>query len=333
MPALPPAVLGSVFHSIGGFFTSLSEISLVPLLLALLCFAVYISLRTRAWFHAVRAAYPESPIRWRNLWGAYWATFGINNVVPFRGGEVIRLALGRASVPGSSYPAIASSFFVEHLFDASLAIVTLSFAFTQGVFPKPPDFASLHAFDLSWAFGHARLSLFLLTVLMVGALLLFAVLSDRAARAWARARQGWTIVGDRRRYFREVWAVQLVGTVFRFAAFWAFLDAFHVGGSVRGVLLVCAVNTIATALPLTPGGAGVQQALLIKVFQGHASSTTVAAYAVGQQISIAILSGTIGLVALFTVFRFRSFGEALRFARAQHAAGEHQPGAPDTIVR
>ena len=46
-----------------------------------------------------------------------------------------------------------------------MAIPILTFAFTQGVFPKPPDFSKLPAFDLSFFASHPRFTLFLLTVL------------------------------------------------------------------------------------------------------------------------------------------------------------------------
>ena len=100
-------------------------------------------------------------------------------------------------------------------------------------------------------------------------------------------RQGFTILRDRRRYFREVCARAVRRLVFRFAAFWFLLEAFHVGGSVRNVLLVLGVNAVAAVVPFTPGGAGVQQALLVKVFAGTATGATVAAYSVGQQIATA----------------------------------------------
>jgi uncharacterized membrane protein YbhN (UPF0104 family) len=322
---LPVADIDSFVHAVGRFFSSLAGISWGSLILGLACFAVYISARTRAWFHALRAAYPGERIQWRRLWGAYWATYAVNNVIPFRGGEAIRLVLGKASVPNSSYPAIAASFFVEHVYDASFALVTLPFAFSQGVFPKPPDFSKLGAFDLSFLAGHPRFALFLLTAIAAAGLAGFAVLSARVAAFWARVRQGLSILWDRRRYLREVWLVQLGGTVFRIAAYWSFLDAFHIGGSVRNVLLVIAINTLSTALPLTPGGAGVQQALLIKVFAASASPATVAAYSVGQQIAIASLSVAIGFAALLLIFNFRSFGQALREVRAIHEA-EQQPG-------
>ena len=98
----------------------------------------------------------------------------------------------------------------------------------------------------------------------------------------------------------------------RFAAFWFLLEAFRVGGSVENVLLVFAVNQVAGAVPLTPGGAGVQQALLVKVFAASAAGTAVvAAYSVGQQIAIAAFTAAVGLGAVVFIFRFRSFGEVI----------------------
>ena len=83
----------------------------------------------------------------------------------------------------------------------------LLFAFTQGVFPKPPDFAKLNAFDLSYFAAHPRFTLFLLTALAVGALVgVRAAVGVRVRAFWARVRQGLTILRDRDRYLREVFA-------------------------------------------------------------------------------------------------------------------------------
>jgi len=133
-------------------------------------------------------------------------------------------------------------------------------------------------------------------------------------------RQGLTILFDRRRYLREVFAWQLAGWCFRFTAFWFLLDAFNVGGSVRNVLLVLGVNAVAAVVPFTPGGAGVQQALLVKVFHGTAPGATVAAYSVGQQIVIAATTLAVGFGALISIFRIRSFKEAIRLGQAEREA-------------
>lgn len=317
---LPLADIGSFLHGAGQFFGDLANLRWGWLIAGLACFHVYITLRTRAYFNALRAAYPDEPFQWRQIWGAYVAAYGANHVIPFRGGEVIKVFLTKTSVPRSSYPAITSSFLCEHVFDAGLAVVTLGFAFTQGVFPKPPDFSKLGAFDLSYLAAHPRFTLFLLTALGVLGLVGFALLSARVRAFWARVRQGFAILADRRRWLREMAAVQAGGAVFRLAAYWSLLEAFHVGGSVRNVLLVQATNTIATALPLTPGGAGVQQAILLKVFAAKASAATVAAYSVGQEIAIAASSLLIAFAALALVFRFRSFKEVMRRGREAHAA-------------
>jgi uncharacterized membrane protein YbhN (UPF0104 family) len=330
---VPAASLGdsfrSFFDAVDSFVSGLASVRLGPLILALLLFTGYLTLRARASFNILRAAYPDERFRFLDIWGAYIAGYGFNSVVPARGGDVVRLFLTKTSVPRSSYPAVASSFFVEQIFDLTLAIPILIFAFSQGAFPKPPDFSDLPAFDLAFFASHPRFTLFVLTGLAIGALVAFALLSARVRAFWDRVRQGLTILNDRRRYFREVWLVQLGGWCLRFAAFWFLLSAFNVGGSVKNVLLVLGVNAVAALVPFTPGGAGVQQALLVKVFAGSAAGATVAAYSVGQQIAIGATTFACGFAALAFIFRFRSFKEVIaagREARGGEAAPRAQGG-------
>jgi uncharacterized protein (TIRG00374 family) len=328
---MPLATIGdsfsAFFDAVGDFAGSVAAINWGPLLLGLAAFAIYLTLRARASFHILRAAYPDARFEFRRIWGAYVAAYGFNNVVPARGGDVIRLFLTKSSVPGSSYPAVASSFAVEMVFDLCIAIPVLAFAFTQGAFPKPPDFSSLPAFDLAFFASHPRFALFVLTVLAIGVLIAFALLSARVRAFWARVQQGLTILFDRERYLKEVFLVQLAGWVFRFTAFWMLLEAFNVGGSVQNVLLVLGVNAVAALVPFTPGGAGVQQALLVKVFSGTAAGATVAAYSVGQQIAIAAFTFAMGSAALVFIFRLRSFKEVIAHGRAARGAEEERPSA------
>jgi uncharacterized protein (TIRG00374 family) len=310
----------SFFDAVDQFFSNLADVRLGPLLLGLVAFGIYLTFRARASFHILRAAYPAEEFRFRDIWGAYFAGYGFNAVIPARGGDVVRLFLTKTSVPRSSYPAVGATFVVEAGFDVAMGVLILGFAFTQGVFPKPPDFAKLNAFDLSYLASHPRFTLFLLTALGVAAMVAFALLSVRVRAFWARVRQGLTILSDRERYLREVFAVQLGGWLFRFAAFWFLLEAFNVGGSVKNVLLVLGVNAVAAAVPFTPQGAGVAQALLVKVFAGTAPGATVAAYSVGQQIAIGAFAFGVGFAALFFVFRVRSFREIVERGREDRAA-------------
>ena len=314
--------MSAFFDAVGDFFSSLAEIQWLALLIGLAAFITYLTIRARAYFNVLRAAYPDERIEFRKIWGAYVAAYGFNNVVPARGGDVIKLFLVKSSIKNSSYPAVGSSIFVEAIFDLCMAIPILAFAFSQGAFPKPPDFSKLPAFDIAFFASHPQFTLFLLTVLGIASLVAFALLSARVRAFWSRVAQGVVILKDRRRYFREVFLVQLGAWAFRFTAFWFLLEAFNVGGSVKNVLLVLGVNAVAALVPFTPGGAGVQQALLVKVFNGAVTGATVAAYSVGQQIAIGASSFLVGLGAIVFIFRFRSFKEVIAAGREARASEE-----------
>ncbi len=322
--------LSSFLDAVDKFFADLAAVHWGYLILGLLFFGANLTLRSRAMFNTLRAAYPDERFQWRRIWGAYVAAVGFNNIFPARGGDIIKLFLAKISVPNSSYPAVAASFAVEALFDAVVGIFVLIFAFTQGVFPKPPDFSKLQAFDISYLASHFRFTLFLLTFVGVAGIAAFALLSRRVQAFWARVRQGLTILNDRGRYLRQVASLQALGWLCRAAAFWFMLDAFRVGASVRKVLLVFGVNQVAGAVPFTPGGAGVQQALLVKVFANSNNGDIVAAYSVGQQIAIAAFTASVGFAAIVLIFRFRSFREVIDAGRASREAerAAEATGAP-----
>jgi uncharacterized protein (TIRG00374 family) len=332
---MPAADLGesfrNFFDAVDHFFASLAEIQWGSLVLALTFFGIYLTIRARASYNVLRAAYPTERFQFREIWGAYMAGYGFNNVIPARGGDVVRLFLTRSAIPNSSYPAIGAAFVVDLGFDLCAGGLAITFTATQGVLPKLPDLSKLNAFDLSYFIAHPRFGLFVLTFMAIGLIAGTGILSARVRAFWARVKQGLTVIFDRRRYLRQVWGVQAIAWLFRFTAFWFMLEAFNIGASVRNVLFVLGVNAMASALPFTPGGAGAQQALLVQVFAGAAAAATVAAYSVGQQIAIAAFSFAMGFIALVFVFRIRSFKEVIRAGQADRAAADGEP-APQGVA-
>lgn len=326
VPTPPLASLGSdvnqFLNSVGTFFSNLADLSWGPLLLGLVCWAAYLLLRSRALRNAIQAAYPTEHVRWRDVWGAYVAGLGINQVFPLGGGTLVQYFLTRISIPASSYPAVIAAIWTALVFDWGVNLLVLIFAFTQGVFPKPPDFSKLPAFDLAFLAGHPRFTLFALTALAILVLVAFALLSAKVKAFWARVRQGFTILSDRDRWLREMASWQAAAWLMRCAAYWFLLDAFHIGGSVRNVLLVLGVQVVALLVPFTPGGAGVQQALLLTVFASSATASQVAAFSVGQQIALAAAAVGMGFGALVLIFRFKSFKEVVRRGREHRRAEE-----------
>src|SRR5437588_5027011 len=290
--------IAKFFDNAGKFFSQLANLEWTSLLIAMALYALYLLLRSRALFNAVRAAYPGVRVRGRDVWGGYMVGYAVNNVFPLGGGNIAQLFLTRVAIPPSSYPTVATALSTGVVFDWFMGVFVMCFAFTQGVFPKPPDFSKLPAFDISFFASHMRFTLFFLTVLGVGFFVAFALLSARMRAFWQRVRQGLTILRERRRYGREMATWQFASWIARFASYWALLDAFHIGGSVRNALLVLGVQVVASVFPFTPGGVGVQQAFLLAIF---ASSPDAASFAVGQQIATAVLSGALGFAALILV--------------------------------
>jgi uncharacterized membrane protein YbhN (UPF0104 family) len=303
----------SFINSAGQFFSQLANLSWLPLLLGMALYALYLLLRSRALFNAVRAAYPGVSVRWRDVWGGYMVGYAINNVFPLGGGNIAQLFLTRVAIEPASYPTIASALATGVIFDWFAGLLIMGFAFTQGVFPKPPDFSKLPAFDISFFASNMRFTLFFLTVLGILFLVGFALLSAKVRAFWQRIRQGLAILRDRDRYLRQMASWQFASWIARFFSYWALLDAFHIGGSVRNALLVLAVQVVASVFPFTPGGAGVQQALLLTIF---AHAPEVAAFSVGQQIATAVLTSVLGFAALVLIFRFKSFREVMAHGRA-----------------
>jgi uncharacterized membrane protein YbhN (UPF0104 family) len=291
-------------------------------LIGLAFFAIYLELRSRALLNALRAAYPGVSIRWRDVWGAYMVSYAVNNVFPLSGGNIAQLFLTRISIPPSSYPTVAAALSTGVIFDWFMGVLVMCFAFTQGVFPKPTAFSKLPAFDISFFASHMRFTLFLITLVGVGFVLGFALLSARVSMFWRRVRQGLAILRDRRRYRAEMASWQFASWIARFISYWALLDAFHIGGSVGNALLVLGVQVIASVFPFTPGGLGVQQALLITIF---AHSRGVAAFSVGQQIAVAVLTTAMGFAALVLIFQLRSFKEVIALAKAHRRSEAAAP--------
>jgi uncharacterized membrane protein YbhN (UPF0104 family) len=150
-------------------------------------------------------------------------------------------------------------------------------------------------------------------------------------RFWARVKQGVVILTQPRRYMREVFAWQGVGWLFRFGAFWFFLEAFGIGGSVGDVMLVMSVQAIANVIPFTPGGAGAQQALLAVTLIGP-SRAAVLSFSVGTQIAMAVWSVVLGFAAILLVFKTTDWRGLIRQAHSARAEeeGGAEPAAADT---
>ncbi len=298
--------LGSSFdsfqHGAQEFFHRLSEIGYASMAVALGFYLAHLLARSRAWQNTLRAAYPERSVPFARITAAYLVGAGMNSVVPARIGDAVKIFLVKRSIRRSTYPTVVSSFFVGSVFDISAGILVFVYALTQGLLPKPPELPDLPAFDIAFWAQHPSLLLFTVTALGIATVVTFALLARRVEAFWDRVKQGAIVLATPSLYLRTVASWQACGWMLRFISFWFFLEAFHIGGSFQNVMLVMSVQTISTLLPLTPGGAGAQQALLVATLVGP-GPIAVLTYSVGQQIAVAAWTVILGALALIFVFR------------------------------
>ena len=308
-------------HGAEEFFHRLAEIGWFSMAIALGFYLAHLLARSRAWQNVLRAAYPDRKVPYARVAAAYLAGAGLNSVIPARVGDAVKIFLAKRSIRRSTYPTVVSSFFVGSVFDTSAGILVFIYALTQGLLPQPPELPDLPAFDIAFWAEHPSLLLFTVTALGILAVVVFALLARRVEAFWDRVKQGAIVLTDPRTYLRTVASWQGIGWICRFFSFWFFLEAFHIGGSFQNVMLVMSVQAVATLLPLTPGGAGAQQALLVATLVGP-GPIAVLTYSVGQQIAVAAWTAILGALALIFVFRTTNWRSLLRSASReaeQHA--------------
>jgi uncharacterized membrane protein YbhN (UPF0104 family) len=295
--------VSGVLEAFESFFDGLTSIEWRPLALAILCHLAKTVVRARAWRNVLAAAYPEATVRWRSAWGAYVAGAGVNAVLPARAGDVVRLYLMRRSLEGSTYATLASSLLVEALFDAVAAVLLLLWVLQLGVLPGLDVLPSLPALDWLWLFENPTLAATVGAVLVVCGFVLGLWAARKVEAFWHRVAQGLAVLRTPRRYVRTVVPWQVLDWGLRLATIAFFLDAFGLSPTLHNALLVQATESLSTALPLTPGGIGTEQALVVYVFRGDEPASAVLSFSVGMKAVLLAVNALVGGVALAVMLR------------------------------
>ena len=146
--------MGAFLHAVGVFFHHLQEVKWAPLGLALACHVTRLLFRARAWQNIVRAAYPDTRLKYRSAFGAYVAGVGVNSVAPARGGDLVKLYLVKHRTEESTYPTLASTLVVETLFDFVVAGALMVWALSIGVLPTHQVYSRIPTVDWKFFLRH-----------------------------------------------------------------------------------------------------------------------------------------------------------------------------------
>ena len=291
--------MGEVFHAIRVFFEQLAAVEFVPLLLAICAHVVKTACTSRAWRNTIAAAYPEEPVPWRSIYGAYVSGVGVNALVPARGGDLLRLYLAHRAVHGAAYTTLASTLAVLAIFDSVAAGLLFLYALTLGVLPGLGLLPHLPGFDFGWVGRSPELSIVLALVLVIVAIFGGMWLRFRVHDLKERLLQGVVVLRDRRAYLRRVALWQAGDWTLRFVAIWFFLDAFGIEQSLRNVLLVQVTTSLASLEPVSPGGIGTEQAFIVFVFRDAVPRSALLAFSVGMRLTLTAVNVLVGFAALF----------------------------------
>jgi uncharacterized membrane protein YbhN (UPF0104 family) len=314
--------VGEFFHAVRVFFDQLASVGWGALGIALAFHFAKVAVRTVAWRNIIQAAYPQTRVPLPPVFGAYVAGVGINSIAPARVGDLVKLYLVRHKIPGTTYTTLASTLFAETLVDLVLAGAIFIWALTQGVLPGLNVLPNLPTFDWGWLLRHGRLTATMVALLVLG-ILWFVWWASRHIEGFKqRVGAGLAILRDRPRYLREVVSWQVLSWVFRIASLYFFLRAFHVRATLHNALLAQTVDSLATLLPFSPGGAGTKQGLLVYVLRGQASSSQLLAFSVGTNIAIVVFNVAVAAVAVFLMLRTLRLGQIIGRAKASRESEE-----------
>jgi len=273
-----------------GVLEKFGGVSLGAFAFALVLHVAKLCARARGWHNIVRAAYPEDAPRFRESLGAFLVGVGVDSFVPARAGELLRVELVRRRTPEATFPGLVSTLFAEYVLDVILTVVIVALVVFTGPMPDGP---SMILDPL------ARHSLILPAALGVIVLLVALVVRRRPnlRPLLSEARRGLAVLASPSYYLRRVAGWQVLGWVLRVASVYWFLVAFGVPASIGTAALVVSVQLAAGAVPLTPGGAGSQQAMLV-VALSMASAASVLAFGIGMQAATVITNIVLGAVSL-----------------------------------
>jgi len=296
------------------FYDHLAAVRWWPLAIALGLLFFRLVLRSIAWRNILQASYPTTRVRWLPIFGAYVAGIGVNAIIPARVGDAVKVALSKQRIDGSSYATVAATLIVETLFDFFVAFGLFAWALTLGVLPGLNVLQNLPSVDWSWPLSHPKASAEIGAVIVVSLIVAVIWVGHRVVAFWERVRQGFAILRTPWRYLRDVVSWQALSWVLRLASFYYFLRAFRITASIHNALLTQVVQSLSTLFPITPGGAGTEQGLLVYVFRGREAATPLLSYSVGMKIAVTAFMVVLGFAALGLMVRHFSPSRAIRQA-------------------
>lgn len=244
-----------------------------------------------SWLTILRAAFPRAGLRFRVVLACYATAVGLNAFLPANIGTLVMMVMFTSVIAGATFPAIVSGFVIQKIPFTVISIACYIYLFVSvgGSLSLEGDFLSNHPGGV--------------VVIVVSAIaLLVAVgmfLWRRAGKLREQIKNGGAVLGQPRRFVVGVALPQLASYAARLGVVAVFLAAYSIPVSFHSVVAVTTANSVSKSVQVTPGGAGVTQALNVAVLGNETSKENATAYSVGQQLIISAwdILFAVGMVA------------------------------------
>jgi len=278
-------------------WNTLTDISIVYILLGCIFQALQTTLTALGWYGILRYAYPGG-VTYMPVLASYAAGVALNNFLPANIGTFVTLVMYVAIVRGSTFPGILAGYLVQKIFYMVIGTLIYLYLFIQ----------IEGSFD--FRFGDERDAITNHTVLVLGivaaglflVVLLLRIFWRWVKGMWEKAKKGAAILGDLGAYTRLVLLPQMGGYVAKVLVIIVFLAAYSIPVTFGSVMSVLGSNQLANLLSLTPGGLGVNQAFNAFALESYTSSTTATAYSLGQQLVTTAFNVVFAIVLICIVF-------------------------------
>ncbi len=247
-----------------------------------------------SWVTILRAAFPDAQVGIRPVVAAYAVAVGLNSFLPGNIGTIVMMVMFVTLIAGATFASILSGFVVQKIPFTIFSFATYLYLFaTVG--------GSL-SFDFGFLSKHPVLSALIAVGAIVLLVLVCRIIWRRATKLREQIKSGGAVLGQRRRFMVGVFAPQLVSYAARIAIVAVFLAAYSITVTFHTTMAVTAANSISKSVSVTPGGAGVTQALNVVVLQSVTSTNNATAYSVAQQLIVSAWDVLFAIVMVAWVF-------------------------------
>jgi uncharacterized membrane protein YbhN (UPF0104 family) len=296
--ALVLLVLDLLGVGVGGWlrelWDALNDVSIEYLLAGWAVQTVQTTFTALAWYFILRAGFPQAPVPYLQVLGAYAAGVALNGFLPANIGTFVMLLMFVALIPGANFAGVLGGMVVQKIFFsvAGLFVYIYLFTFVAG------------SFELQLGFPHDHP--FLTVLILLGGVFLLVLLGRifwrKLSGLWENAKQGGAILARPRDYFLKVALPSLVAWLAKLGVTAIFLAAYSIPVTFHTVMSVIGGNSLANVVSATPGGVGVNQAINNISLNDVTDPATATAYSLGQQLAVTAWNVTFAVVIVVWAF-------------------------------